>query len=105
MKITYMSFLLVLILSSCMGAVTSAPITETFTVSPTGEFALPPTAIIAPTLVPDPTATPNASLLLRIGKNGQLSRLRRGGQLRSTTMDWQGAITHMPFQKLGTARI
>lgn len=62
MKITYMSFLLVFILSSCNGAVTSAPITETFTVSPTGEFALPPTAIIAPTLVPDPTTTPNTSL-------------------------------------------
>lgn len=62
MKHTLLSILLVLVLTACNGAVTSAPITDTYIVSPTAEPALPPTAIIAPTLASNPTAVTNTHL-------------------------------------------
>jgi hypothetical protein len=62
MKQTLLSILLVLVLAACNDSVTSAPITETYNVSPTAEPALPPTAIIAPTLASNPTAVPNNHL-------------------------------------------
>jgi Tol biopolymer transport system component len=53
--------LLVLLLTAC-GTATSTPFTETSTATPTAEQAPPPTSIIAPTLAPNPTATPNTRL-------------------------------------------
>jgi hypothetical protein len=52
-----------LLLTSCSSKPTSVPVTPTVTTSPTAELAPPPTAIIAPTLAPDPTATNDTRLL------------------------------------------
>ncbi len=69
MKRILFLLLLVLLLTACGDAATSTPImgtstpvTETSTSTPTAELAPPPTSIIAPTLAPHPTATPNAHL-------------------------------------------
>jgi hypothetical protein len=62
MKHPLISIMLALVLTACNGAKISAPLTEASTISPTAELALPPTAIIAPTIVPYPSATPNMHL-------------------------------------------
>lgn len=62
MKRIFFPVLLVLLLTACGGAATSTPVTGTSAVTPTAELAPPPTSIIAPTLAPNPTATPDTRL-------------------------------------------
>jgi hypothetical protein len=54
--------LLVIMGTACSTTVTIPPITETSPATPTGELAPPPISIIAPTLAPHPSATPDQRL-------------------------------------------
>ena len=60
-RITF-TLLLILLLEACGGTTTPIPVNETPPLTPTEELAPPPDFIIAPTLAPNPSATPDTRL-------------------------------------------
>jgi Tol biopolymer transport system component len=60
-RITF-TLLLILLLEACGSTATPVPVSETPPLTPTEELAPPPAFIIAPTLVPNPSATPDTRL-------------------------------------------